>query len=511
MLSIDVDQSGVAKALRLIETCGETGLYAALSHCWGPEPDFLVTNSDNLQDHMKSISLDDLPQNFKDAVEVATRLGLQYLWIDSLCIVQDDDNDWRKQSAKMKDVFENAFLTIAATAASCSREGFLTTKLTTKHATGHLLAAGEIDYHARLNSMDLRSLYESPLYKRAWVLQEMVLSRRTVHFAKDQLYWSCRSFTKSEDGIVDDSSVSNMNLQYAGLDRKRWWTWATDYSRRKLTKPNDKYAALAGLTKFFAEISGMKPRAGLWYDDIHFGLLWYMERGDSHGRLLGPSWSWMSFGVPIHHIVKPESTRWKDHDEYTDKVAEITEISVEGSNLELISPVSSGRIRMRARLKPVSTCPLIQVEEKLKSSPNVRHFNDLLPCNHYGSTDTFLLYWQQSGNIKRPPEVPCIGTCTLDSGSQFPGNQIFGLELSIYCRCRGATSNPANTYLSGYQSCEGRGCSRDILIVRLVSGETNEYERIGAGHIIPNLGNNRNIHPHHDYFCDAPLKDIVLV
>jgi hypothetical protein len=97
--------------------------YAALSHCWGDPTSLLQTTSQNLQSHMQSIPLSCLPQTFQDAVRVTRALDIPYLWIDSLCIVQGDAQDWEVEAAKMGPLYQNAYLTIAATKASGSTEG----------------------------------------------------------------------------------------------------------------------------------------------------------------------------------------------------------------------------------------------------------------------------------------------------------------------------------------------------------------------------------------------------
>jgi hypothetical protein len=99
------------------------GLWVSLSHCWGGSSP-LQTTTGNLESHMAGLP-GPFPQTFADAVAVTRMLGLRYLWIDSLCIIQDSHEDWVHESAHMATVYENAYVTISADAAKDSFQGFL--------------------------------------------------------------------------------------------------------------------------------------------------------------------------------------------------------------------------------------------------------------------------------------------------------------------------------------------------------------------------------------------------
>ena len=98
--------------------------YVTLSHRWGEAPQTLKLESDTLETFKKGLKLRELPQTFRDAIEFAARLHkIWYIWIDSLCIIQDSDNDWLKESALMHQVYSESYLNISATAAENSDEG----------------------------------------------------------------------------------------------------------------------------------------------------------------------------------------------------------------------------------------------------------------------------------------------------------------------------------------------------------------------------------------------------
>jgi hypothetical protein len=186
--------TGSKPTIRLIETASRPDLsdvYIALSHRWGQvsEQQKFCTLKHNINALKKNIPYKSLPKNFQDAVRVTRALGVSYLWIDSLCIIQDDGKDWENEAGKMEDVFASSYVTIAATSATSSVAGFLGARhdrpcITVRTHNGHLYLSQAID--------DFRTDVEKGvLNTRGWVFQERALSRRTVHFTSNQLYWEC--------------------------------------------------------------------------------------------------------------------------------------------------------------------------------------------------------------------------------------------------------------------------------------------------------------------------------
>lgn len=192
---LDVGTAGSPNVLRLhCSSRKERGRYIALSHRWGPYGMF-STIKENLAAFLKSIEFDELPKTFQDAVFVTRQLGIRFLWIDSLCIVQDDREDWEKQSKLMEDVFQSAYCTIAATKGSF--DGFLTPRRSRKVVAMKSNLGGS--YYICETIDDFHSdVEEGELNKRGWVLQERVLSHRTIHFTATQLYWECGNGVQCE-------------------------------------------------------------------------------------------------------------------------------------------------------------------------------------------------------------------------------------------------------------------------------------------------------------------------
>ena len=177
--------------------------YLALSHCWGQsvggkKPQWR-TLRDNVESRMKGFKLGQLPMTFQDAIEVTRALGVPYLWIDSICIIQDDDNDWKQESRRMEDVYASAYCTIAATSASDSEAGFLGER----EASQSLFIKDQSEaVYVSTNVADFdKDLNEAVLNNRAWVMQERFLSPRTIHFTRTQVYGECGEGIFAGDNI----------------------------------------------------------------------------------------------------------------------------------------------------------------------------------------------------------------------------------------------------------------------------------------------------------------------
>jgi hypothetical protein len=152
--------------------------YAAPSQRWGTSQHLIVRRA-TLEQVNEGISLDLLPATFKDAVYAARRLGIYSLWIDALCIVQDDQEEWRSESQKMGDIYTNAKFVIAVHCAADDSKGFLAEALSTRSAIEFQDPDGEgdIGVYCRSN-FDVDVTY-SPLSRRGWVLQERLLATHT--------------------------------------------------------------------------------------------------------------------------------------------------------------------------------------------------------------------------------------------------------------------------------------------------------------------------------------------
>lgn len=254
--------------------------YACLSHCWGSTRSKHLTRRDNLTQNEKGIPLTELPKTFRDAVEITRALGIRYLWIDTFCIIQDDEKDWETQASVMAATYENAYITLAAGASDDDDGGFFTEACDrhTKPHKFHLNVDGithevYMRYVVSHASIGWPSGETFPLMTRAWTLQERQLARRFLCFGQNEIFWECQEdvacsctmakgpFNCREDpGIMPPKlpgceplkyQCSRLNDLSSNEIASLWRELVTDYSTRNLTKPNDKLPALAGLANKF--------------------------------------------------------------------------------------------------------------------------------------------------------------------------------------------------------------------------------------------------------------------
>jgi hypothetical protein len=181
---------GKDPCLLLVSERDKASRYAILSHCWGSLP-FHTLKRDNLNAFQKQIPTEALTNTFQDAIYIARYLGLNYLWIDSLCIVQDDEDDWRKEAALMGSVYGGSSINISASSAKNGTFGCFQKR---DSSWRYQVQAGQgnepllFDY---VPGSFRRSLLASPLVSRGWVLQERVLSCQNLHFAKNEVFREC--------------------------------------------------------------------------------------------------------------------------------------------------------------------------------------------------------------------------------------------------------------------------------------------------------------------------------
>jgi hypothetical protein len=171
--------------------------YIALSHPWGKAPHFCTTLA-NIAAHRKKIDFHALPQMFQDAVITTRELGLEYLWIDSICIIQGEGGDFDQEAKRMEDVFSSAFCVVAASSAHGQDDGFLNRPRKQRQCLTFEYEGLPPLYIARFMDDFNKDVLESPLSKRGWVLQERALARRTIYFTDNQTYWECGKGVRCE-------------------------------------------------------------------------------------------------------------------------------------------------------------------------------------------------------------------------------------------------------------------------------------------------------------------------
>ncbi|KAI1389512.1 HET-domain-containing protein [Hypoxylon trugodes] len=341
---LHLDHEGVRLVLRseVKEGCD----YVALSYCWGNSQS-LITTKYTLESHRTGIPLEALPKVFKDAVNVTRRLSMCYLWIDALCIIQGDQEDWESESGQMENVYGNAELVLAAAISPNPHDGFLRDRAylpTWRYASIKMnTRIPRIKFTYRL----LARHKGEPLDSRAWAFQERFLARRYLAYRDGCMMWECREGIYCECGFfAEQLHATATNLDYMLSSRPQMGPaglWRADvvgvYSKMALTFPSDKFVALSAVASRFQSITGDTYLAGLWKEDLANQLCWRTSKRSYPESFYAPSWSWASvdgkFGIGTH---RAESV-----------LSNILDASVVPSTINRFGPVSDGFVRVRGK------------------------------------------------------------------------------------------------------------------------------------------------------------------
>jgi len=324
--------------------------YVALSYRWGVEiRDVAATTKSRLESYTTSITESSLPATIRDAITLCRGIKVPYLWVDMLCIIQDDEEDWRRESSAMHLVYTNALLTVAAHHPASCLTGFLGEQEFGQHTWQRSFqptipmpgVKTPKRMYVRMGEPP-RSKKATPLEQRGWMVQEGILPTRILHFTGAEMAWECNKRWFCECGhILGEPGTSTYGQPFlkalfkvgdevirsfgdwSDLTGLPWTSVVGEYSRRHLTKSTDKLVALSGLaqsvspvTEKNAEPNGphttYKYLAGIWRDHIPMQLLWYVHSGSLgatevpavHTQPLhyrAPTWSWASIDGSVEY------------------------------------------------------------------------------------------------------------------------------------------------------------------------------------------------------------------
>ncbi|OTB19037.1 hypothetical protein K445DRAFT_19647 [Daldinia sp. EC12] len=319
--------------------------YLALSYCWGPNVRHTIELNDrNFTSFLELIDEDTLTKTHQECIAIARQLGIRYVWIDSLCIIQGNLEDWLYESERMAEVYGNATVTVIAGRAADSRDGFKVNKIEQRVPPCPIPSN---EYSGNLYLWLPRIKEEGPVSTRGWCFQEKVLSRRALVYAKEQVYFSCQRSQLWEDGTLNVQDPSHLRIglfpnpsqdidaQPNRSERKKLQNWMlqqwykeilTDFTRRQLTNPDDIFAASSSIVQLTQRSIRSRYLAGIWEADMVRGLLWCASysvkwilrkstwpkpkrpvnrNGETVTR--SPSWSWASIQGEIY--TRPEFIR----------------------------------------------------------------------------------------------------------------------------------------------------------------------------------------------------------
>lgn len=353
VLDLGLDASS---RVSLWEPRGRTGRYACLSYCWGKSK-FTVTTRENFRKHLeRGIELKNLPQTFQDAVEFARGLKVRYLWIDALCIIQneDDHEDWKRECGNMAGIYRNSCVTIAAAWAASANNGCFTTPPGVAIGPVMMRKVSHFPFMA-----DQERSTDFPILTRAWTFQERLLAPRVIYFGRQEIMWDCVTKRRCEcrgerKGPKENAEINIHNQRDIVCVGRLWRQVVKQYSPLQLTCPDDKLPALSGLAQAMRFKSQEGYLAGLWKETLLFDMCWTVvspkTKEPHQARWRAPSWSWASIDGPIKYhseLLEPAYRYpWKEH-------ALVLEAKCTPAGPSLTGQVKDGFVTLDAVLLPV--------------------------------------------------------------------------------------------------------------------------------------------------------------
>ncbi len=465
-------ERGESPHVRLEKTnSNETYRYVALSHCWAHSKP-LATTRTNLSEHTVRVPWDQLSVAVRQAVVLTLALGLEYIWIDSMCIIQMDVADWESELPRMDMIYGNAFVVFAAHGPELGLEKIPLQPIQDPHRLG------EAPVYCR-EKINHDVLFSAPMdntawFGRAWCMQERIFARRILHFGGycEEIYFECNTGTRCECSWVNEAGLlrngANQTLKeqvtaslatikeqsdILNASNDLWKTYITtceDYTARGLTFATDKMPAVSSLMSSFAPYLG-KYYAGLWEHNLLLSLQWEaLDTRDCsrHNVFVAPSFSWASRSGPVIWYTDLS----KMPTEETHDFATIVDVACTLVGKDPFGKISGGHITLRGYVTEM------KIESKTLLAPDGR-----LKLNKEGAKECYV---------------------TLDSRED-----IEVVQLGMLVTCLDIMR-------------DGKGLHDDYvssLVLLPVESQSNCYRRVGFSTMLT------------EHFKDASLKAITIL
>jgi len=511
----------------------EPAPYVCLSYCWGPDVhDVLKTTKANLDSHYRAVPYASLPLTIRDAVIVCRRLQISNLWVDSLCIVQDDKTSWLQDSAQMHDIYLNSHFTIAAQEPASCKSGFLgkqrfgDPEWQRRFVTDIPAVAGgpANEIFIRRNDQYSEEVKERfSLDKRGWCLQESLLPKRKLCFNGNEMSWECHRRRICECGhslwvpqtVYGQlgASIKSATLVPARGSRwgkphapgKRYEDWRAlveEYSDRCLSQTTDKLSAISGLAKTIAHVQREEGRAsdiylaGLWKGEFLFDLTWRVVTSESEPQALArhdrrspyraPSWSWASVDRSVRYEFWKSVSKWKYR---PDKEDDCTIDDVVCHNLLPDDPTSPVTVAHAVLTGPLVSVELAVLEAALYGDHGKP--KSLVRSQNLHTVEVFLDEPLQPTLRQGDAQVACWGQgkcetqCCVWRSHQHPATKsnVEEENHSLYCfRLFTWTGDTGKIHMvSGRWRPMIMGPESWFLLLRKSSRIEDAFERIGVG------------------------------
>jgi hypothetical protein len=349
----------------------QDAVYLALSYRWGIKKDFAL-QCKNLSIYKQEIPSTQIPPVIRDAIEVTRSLGFRYLWVDSMCIIQDDPEDWARESATMSKIYGSAVCTIAAANSGSDDTGFFSSRnpyrIRPCRIPNPFNTNSKYSFYVRsqyLNKIHMREIRDSDWFNRGWVFQERILSSRLLLFTSTQVLWACQELQAAETwpcgktgaNYIDrfDSFAAEkarfMELMdpWDGVNNSHdaWWSFIREYVSLQLTIASDRLIALQGIATVIESFTGQKYCSGFWLNESFANSLLWKVPEDAKVRpkeYRAPSWSWAS----VEGMVTPHEIL----EDFTTVVGIVEHLCIGEDDLSTESPRVREALRLTGSLIP---------------------------------------------------------------------------------------------------------------------------------------------------------------
>ena len=363
---LDVGSEDSLESPRLYISGGKCERYATLSYCWGKLPISMRTTTNTLNACLSGIQVHEFPATIRDAVNLTRALGIRYLWVDVMCIIQDSKEDWETESALMASTYQHSVVTIVASIARDVYEGCSPYR--------NKLALAPCVVASRRAALSIQNrgrhvLYDKPVDRRGWTFQESQLGPRLLHCGGEQLSWECLTDLRSEVSPLQRvhpttpgsyffrPPVSTQGFRDLAKRQRQsnfayWYQMVERYSDRALTYAGDKLPGIAGLADHFWNTfhteyhdHGLQYLCGLWKEDLLRGLMWRTAGTVSSFVYRPPSWSWTTLDTGVAHDAWVLDIRTF--------CAEVLEARAVVRGLNPYGQVASGKVTILGSIAPV--------------------------------------------------------------------------------------------------------------------------------------------------------------
>jgi hypothetical protein len=337
---LDLGQRGASSTshdeapIKLVETAQEDGIesYACLSHRWAAAEQTIITEKATLKERRSKIAFEKLGRVYQDAVVILRKMNIRYVWIDSLCIIQDDPEDWRLESEAMATTYSEALFTLAR---QCNENSMVSVRALPRKS--FQVFSGDAPVYARMvprhpwehqigdEDMSWKPK-QFPLSGRGWIYQERLLSRRMVHVSDFEISWECneRETCQCTARRPDDSWRFRSKADFAtaaythaceendpedGI-RHLWRSMVGQYSELQLSEISDRVPAIRGCAIKIGKALGDDYIFGAWKRGLLEDMLWHVishcQRRTRPAPLSHvPTWSWMAVQSAVSFISDP--------------------------------------------------------------------------------------------------------------------------------------------------------------------------------------------------------------